>query len=277
MLSEQPAQALERYERALRASRKAERTVRKYVADIGAFLRYCERRQCAAEQGFPLYAESLRQRYKASTCNSYLISINAFLSFAGLAPFRQPLNRIQRRFSLEHELTKEEYARLLQSALQNREQAFYLIMRALAGTGMRVGELKYITPQAVKRGWAEIALKGKVRQVFFSQRLQEELAGYCQNNGITEGPVFLNKKGTAPLDPSVIWRHLKKTAALAGVDEAKVYAHNLRHLFARVYMETYGDILDLADLLGHSSVETTRIYTRTSSAEKIRRMNLLSL
>jgi integrase len=269
--------AAEKYVSYLRNTHKAGRTIRKYSSDINAFIRYAKTIRQNPMQAYPAYAGLLRSKYKASTYNSYVISINMFLRYLGLTDCIQPLLKIQKRFSLDHELSKDEYNLLLCCLQRIGDTKYYMIARTLAGTGIRVGELMFITRETVEKGWGEISFKGKVRQIFIPLHLRQELTEYVNRMYIENGAVFLGRNSAAPVNPSTVWRHFKKAAVLAGVDERRVYPHNLRHLFARVYMERYGDIVDLADILGHSSIETTRIYARTSYAEKIRRISELGL
>lgn len=276
MLSSGWTDHLAQYAGALCAAQKAPRTVDKYTADTQKFLHFLGS-AALDEASVSAYRAFLRSRYQANTCNSYLISLNGFLRFIGRAELVLPLHRLQRRFSLEHELTVADYRRILAALRGEEDPKYYLIARTLAGTGIRVGELPFFTVRALERGWIEAELKGKVRQVFLPTALQTELSAYATRQKITSGPVFLNRARSMPLDASLIWRRLKKAARMVGVPEERAFPHNLRHLFARVYMDTYGNIVELADLLGHSSVETTRIYTRTTSTEKIRRISGLGL
>lgn len=258
----------------LRRAGKAERTITKYVRDAQRFLAYAQgiddvNRETAGE-----YAGGLRTRCRASTCNSYLISINAFFTYAGHKELRVPLFQMQRRYSRENELTPENYRSMLDALERDGKWESRLILRTLGRTGIRVGELSSITLEAAERGWAEIQMKGKLRQVFLPGELRAELIRFCAG---AEGPIFRSRDGKRTVNSAVVWRRLKSAARRAGVEEPRAYPHNLRHMFARVYMETYGNIMELADILGHSSIETTRIYTRTTSAELIRRVEGLPL
>ena len=272
------AAAVDGFSASLTQRRKAPRTARKYAADVRAFLRWARGRDGTPEQLLREYGERLARRFKASTCNSYLISLNAFLSYLGRDELRQPLQRVQKRFALEHELTLAEYTRILGALRSLPDPKYYLIARTLAGSGIRVGELQFITLRAVGRGWAEVRCKDKARQIFLPLGLQRELTAYALAAGRRDDePIFQNKRETGAISGSCVWRRLKAAARMAGVDEAKAFPHNLRHLFARTYMGVYGNIVELADLLGHNSIETTRIYTRTSCPEMIRRVSGLGL
>ena len=253
---------------------KAERTIKKYVRDAQHFLIYARSTGVVERETVREYAEILRMRCRASTCNSYLISINAFFTYMGHKELCIPLFQMQRRYSREHELTTENYRSMLAALERDGKWESFLILRTLGRTGIRVGELSSVTREAAERGWAEIQMKGKLRQVFLPRELCEELIHFCAGE---EGPIFRSRDGRSAVNSAVVWRRLKSAARRAGVEEARVYPHNLRHMFARVYMETYGNIMELADILGHSSIETTRIYTRTTSAELIRRVDGLPL
>lgn len=253
---------------------KATRTITKYVRDAQHFLIYAQGVDAVNLETVREYAEILRTRCRASTCNSYLISINAFFAYVGHKELRVPLFQMQRRYSRENELTPENYRSMLAALERDGKWESRLILRTLGKTGIRVGELSYITREAADRGWAEIQMKGKLRQVFLPGELCEELIHFCAG---ADGPIFRSRDGKSAVNSAVVWRRLKSAARRAGVEEAQVYPHNLRHMFARVYMETYGNIMELADILGHSSIETTRIYTRTTSAELIRRVEGLPL
>lgn len=263
----------------LAQSRRAPRTVRKYAADVRAFLRW---REGQTDRPLPelltAYRELLAARYRSTTCNSYLISLNIFLSHLGLEEYRLPLYRVQHPFARETVLTVQEYRNILNCLETAGDRKFYLILRTLAGTGLRVGELPFLSVRTVAQGWAEIRFKRKIRQVFLPLYLKAELLDFAASQGISgNAPIFQNKRQDGPVDSSCVWRHMKNAARQAGVDPAKAFPHNLRHLFAQTYLDAYGDIVDLADILGHSSIETTRIYTRRSSAEKIRRVSSLGL
>ena len=184
--------------------------------------------------------------------------------------------KIQRRIfrDEERELTEKEYRRLLTAAKGNRR--LLLVMETICATGIRVSELKFFTVEAVRRGRAEVYNKGKNRPVFLPGKLQKTLLQYIKAQGIESGPVFITRSGR-PLDRSNIWSDMKKLCRTAGVAEAKVFPHNLRHLFARMYYGLEKDIVRLADILGHASINTTRIYTMESGAEHRRQLERMRL
>ena len=194
-----------------------------------------------------------------------LSSLMSFFSFLGWSDLKVKSLKIQRRIfdSEEKELTKAEYQRLLQAAKAKQNERLYLLLQTVCSTGIRVSELKHITVEAVVNGKAEISCKGKRRTVFLPDKLCKMLKRYIRERKITSGPVFVTKNGK-PLDRSNIWSDMKKLCAAADVSEKKVFPHNLRHLFARTYYSLQKDVVRLADVLGHSSVNTTRIYTMES-------------
>lgn len=187
------------------------------------------------------------------------------------------LIKYQRTYFSCAELTLNDYRKMIEFNEANNETKWYLIMRCLGAMGIRVGELKFITCEAVLSGYAEILFKAKLRTILIPRELKNKLLFFCRNENIHSGAVFLNKHKTAPLNSSVIWRNLKRIAEESGADKSAVYPHNFRHMFARSYMNTYHNIVELADILGHSSIETTRIYTKASKETQRRRLDSLGL
>ena len=179
--------------------------------------------------------------------------------------------------SADRELTKAEYGRLLQAAQQKKNKRLYLLMQTICSTGIRVSEVRYVTVEAVSRGVAEIYCKSKHRQVFLPKQLCQILKRYIKEQKIKSGAVFVTKTGN-PLDRSNIWSDMKKLCMAANVSEKKVFPHNLRHLFARTYYSLQRDVVRLADILGHSNVNTTRIYTMETGEvhrKQIQKLGLL--
>lgn len=207
-----------------------------------------------------------------------LSALNSFFEFVGRSDLRLKLLKIQQKAycSAEKELSKAEYLRLVKTAEQEDNQKLALLLQTICGTGIRVSEVKYITAEAVNRGEASIRLKGKNRTILIPKKLQKRLKDYIRREKIKDGPVFITRTGK-PLDRSNIWRMMKALCQEAGVDEKKVFPHNLRHLFARCFYSIDKDIAKLADILGHSSINTTRIYIITSGAEHRRQLDALEL
>ena len=268
---------LDKYITHLRCEERALATVQKYRRDIGRFYDFCAERAVTKELVIQ-FKEFLIREYKATSANSILVAVNGFLRYNGWHSCCVKLVKIQRSMYRDgrRELTKEEYYRLLRSAGQKKDKRLVLLLQTLCSVGLRVGELKAITYRAVCSGRAEIRNKGKTRMVFLPKQLCAKLTRYCREKGITEGPVFISRYGN-PLDRSNIWSMMKALCRDAGVDSEKVFPHNLRHLFASCFYRVQKDLEHLAAILGHSSIETTRIYTRTSGEEHQRQIETLAL
>jgi len=262
----------------LRQEERSPATVTKYLRDAAHFEGYARGRPLS--RGLLIaYKEHLFARYAPASVNSMLAAVNGYLTFLGCPELRVRQLRVQRRAfaAEERELGREEYLRLVAAARKGGEERTALIMQAICSTGIRVSELRYITVEAALAGAAEVNLKGKTRMVLLPRALQKALIRYARKRGITAGPVFLTKGGR-PIHRSQVWRDMRALAARAGVEPSKVFPHNLRHLFAKVFYALSNDIARLADVLGHSSIDTTRIYLRTSGREHARlleRMNLV--
>lgn len=252
------------------------KTISKYLKDVERFYLFLEDRTVDfnAVSEYKMY---LTGTYKSSTVNSYLISLNCYWRWMNMDDLCVSLIKRQRTYFSSAELTLNDYRKMIEFAEENNETKWYLVMRCLGAMGIRVGELKFITYEAVLSGYAEILFKAKLRTILIPEKLQRRLLSYCENENIHSGAVFLNKHKTMPLDSSVIWRNLKRIAEESGADKSAVYPHNFRHMFARAYMNTYHNIVELADILGHSSIETTRIYTKASKETQRGRLDSLGL
>lgn len=224
------------------------------------------------------WKKQLTDKYAAATVNTILAAINGFLKFAGWSDIIVKLLKIQRSSFTDgnRDLSREDYIRLVQTAEEQGNQRLALILQTICATGIRVSELKFITVEAVRTGRAEIVNKGKRRPVFLPGKLCKILKTYSQKQKITAGAVFVTKSGKA-LDRSNIWRDMKALCESAGVEPGKVFPHNLRHLFARTYYTLEKDLSRLADILGHSSISTTRIYTAESGIVHARQMERMGL
>ena len=256
---------------------KAAATVNKYLHDIGEFQIWLgEQEMCKAT--VLAYKSYLCERYAPASVNAALSSLNSFFNFMEWYDLRVKNLKIQKQIfaSTDKELTKAEYDRLLQAAKQKKNERLYLLMQTICSTGIRVSEVRYVTVEAVSRGIAEINCKGKRRQVFLPKQLCQILKQYLKEQKIKSGAVFVTKNGN-PLDRSNIWSDMKKLCKAANVSEKKVFPHNLRHLFARTYYSLQKDIVRLADILGHSSVNTTRIYTMETGEIHRRQIQKLGL
>lgn len=220
----------------------------------------------------------LQQGYAPASINSALAAINQYLKFMGAANWQLRFLKVQRQTfrSRQRELTDPEYRRLVDCARGAGNERMALLIQTLGSTGIRVSELRSITTEAVHKGQARIRLKGKIRVILLPRKLCSRLRAYCARCGIQNGPVFVTRTGR-PMDRSNIGKMLKKIARAAGVRAQKVFPHNLRHLFAVAYYKKYKDVVRLADVLGHSSIDTTRIYTANSAREQQQRLDNLCL
>lgn len=271
------AEMIQRYADYLQEQERAGATIQKYLHDLTALLDFLG--------GAPLtkaalidWKARLIEAHAPATVNSMLAAVNGFLSYMGWRELTVKLLKIQKSpFTDERrELTREEYARLVRAAEREGNQRLSLIIQTICATGIRVSELKFITAEAVKTGRAEIFNKGKRRPVFLPEKLRRALKKYLQAQKITAGAVFVTRNGK-PVDRSNIWRDMKRLCESAGVEPGKVFPHNLRHLFARTYYTMEKDLSRLADILGHSNVNTTRIYTAESGLVHARQMERLGL
>ena len=256
---------------------KSAATLEKYLRDVTEFSVWLSGK--AIEKTVVLeYKAKLVEQYAPASVNSALSSLNSFFNFMEWYDLRVKNLKIQRQIfaSADRELTKAEYERLLLAAKQKKNERLYLLMQTICSTGIRVSEVRFITVEAVDRGVAEINCKGKSRQVFLPRQLCQILKQYIKEQKIKSGSVFVTKNGN-PLDRSNIWSDMKKLCRAANVSEKKVFPHNLRHLFARTYYSLQKDIVRLADILGHSSVNTTRIYTMETGEIHRRQIQKLGL
>lgn len=271
------ADLIHRYARHLRSLERASQTIQKYTHDITALAQWLGEKPVT--KGLLLeWKESLIVTHALASVNAMLAAVNGLLSYLGRGDLRLRPLKIQRALFLneEKELTREEYVRLVRAAEKKQNQRLALVIQTICATGIRVSELKFITVEAVQAGRAEVSNKGKRRVVFLPERLRQILKKYLQKQKIAAGAVFVSRNGR-PLDRSNIWRDMKALCESAGVAPSKVFPHNLRHLFARTYYSLEKDLSRLADILGHSSVQTTRIYTAESGAIHARQIGRLGL
>lgn len=257
---------------------KAAATINKYVHDVEVFIAWMA--ADVIDKSVVLsYKNYLLEKYSVASVNSVLSSLNSFFSYMEWFDLRVRTVKVQRQIfaSSDRELTKSEYKRLLKAAGDKKNERLYLLMQTICASGIRVSELKYVTVEAIRLGQAEINCKGKRRKVFLPNALCKALKKYAQAQKIKSGTVFITKNGN-PLDRSNIWSDMKKLCKTANVSEKKVFPHNLRHLFARTYYSLQKDIVRLADILGHSSINTTRIYTQENGEihrQQIQKLGLL--
>ena len=253
-------------------------TITKYLRDIRAFVAWLGGDIVFQEAAAQWKAYLLVQGYASSTINSMLIALNRFFSWLGWADCRVKTLRVQKRLfrPKERELTKNEYWRLLQIAEAKGQKRLALLMETICATGIRVSELRYITVEALRQRRAETTLKGKIRMILLPAKLCQKLLRYTKQQKTVSGEIFLTKNGTS-LSRKQIWAEMKAICKAAGVLASKVFPHNLRHLFAQVFYQACRDIVKLADVLGHASIETTRIYLLDSGREHARQLERLWL
>lgn len=269
---------IESYREWLIDTEKSTSTVEKYIRDISGFYKYLPQPPIVTKKLVLQYKAYLSDKYAVTSLNSMLIAINGYFDYCGWPEMKVKLEKCQRSLfcEQERELDKEDYFRLVNAARSSGNDRLMLVIECICSTGIRVSELAFITVKAVQRGRAEISLKGKTRVILLPSKLCEKLLTYTKAAGIVNGCIFKTKHGNV-MNRSNIWRDMKALCTLAEVDPSKVYPHNLRHLFARTFYQCDKDIVRLADVLGHSSVETTRIYTISSGEEHIRKINQLDL
>ncbi len=262
----------------LKSEEKSENTLEKYLRDVRAFAAYLGGAAVTKETVIAYKNKLLSENYAVRSVNSMLASLNSLFAFLGWTDCRVKSIKLQRQIycSEERELTKAEYMRLVNTAKQKGNERLNLILQTICGTGIRVSELQYITVEAVKCGEAIVSLKGKTRTIFIVRELQKKLLRYAAEQGISSGTIFITRTGR-PMSRTNIWREMKGLCEQAGVNPQKVFPHNLRHLFARTFYGIEKDIAKLADILGHSSINTTRIYIITTGNEHRQRMENMRL
>ena len=261
----------------LKEQERSNTTIQKYAHELYSLLEFLQDRVISKSILID-WKQKLIDKYAPASVNTKLAAVNGYLQFNGWHNLMLKPLKIQRSLFLEEEkeLTREEYVRLVKAAQAKENERLALVIQTICATGIRVSELKFITVEAVLSGRAEIANKGKRRVVFLPDQLRKVLKKYIRNQKKTAGAVFTTRTGK-PLDRSNIWRDMKKLCESAGVSEKKVFPHNLRHLFARTFYSIEKDLSRLADILGHTNLSTTRIYTAESGAVHARQMERLGL
>ena len=262
----------------LESEEKSKNTCEKYIRDVRAFASYMNGTNVAKEAVIAYKNKLLSENYAARSINSMLASLNSLFSFLSWADCRVKSIKLQRQIYCpeEKELTKAEYMRLVNTAKQKGNERLNLLIQTICGTGIRVSELQYITVEAVKCGEAVVSLKGKTRSVFIVRELQKKLLRYAAEQKISSGEIFITRTGKS-MSRTNILREMKNLCEQSGVNSKKVFPHNLRHLFARIFYGIEKDIAKLADILGHSSINTTRIYIITTGNEHRQRMENMRL
>ena len=272
------AESLSAFEQYLKTEERSDATIEKYLRDARQFVAWLRGRAVTKEVAASWKEHLVEQSYDAGTVNGKLAALNAFFRFADWEDCRVKSLKRQRRVFREQkrELTQDEYARLLRAAETMGRERLKLLMETICGTGIRVSEVRYITVETAKAGKTEVSLKGKIRTILLPTKLCRKLLKYAKRKKIASGEIFLTRSGKA-MTRKQIWAEMKSICKKAGVETSKVYPHNLRHLFARCFYRACRDIAKLADVLGHSSVETTRIYLTSTGAEHAKTLEHLHL
>lgn len=270
--------ALGEFAAQLRQEEKSPHTIAQYLREAEAFSNWLQGRTPEKEVVIQYKTELLRQYPQPATVNAKLCAVNAFLAFCGFGECRVKAVKVQRRMFRDsaRELSHSEYLRLLEAAKRRNDQRLFLLLQTICASGIRISELRFVTVEGVRENCAEVTAKGKTRRIFLPKKLRRALLGFARQRGVCSGPLFVSRRGN-PLDRSNVWREMKALCAAANVAREKVFPHNLRHLFARCFYEAKKDIAHLADILGHTSIETTRVYTLSSGREHERVISSLRL
>ena len=269
-----------RYKEYLIDEEKSDETTKMYIRDIRTFHKWLGDRTLT-KQIVLEYKNEIVEKYAPTTVNTIIAALNGFFNYNEWYGLKVKSLKLQRALfcKSEKELTKTEYDRLLKAAKEKKNEKLNLIMQTICSTGIRVSELSYVTVEAVEQGQTQVKLKGKIRVVIFTKELCKMLKKYIKDQGITSGAVFITRNGN-PVDRHTVWKSMKRLCETAGVEPEKVFPHNLRHLFARTFYGIEKDIVRLADILGHSNVNTTRVYTIESGEihrQQMRRLGLVRI
>ena len=271
-------QEFDQFEDYLRHDEREESTIEAYLRSLTRFAEWADGRAVTKELAMEWKAALAEAGYRPISVNAMLAAVNKFFTCMGREDCKVKYLKLQRQMfrKSEKDLSKEEYQRLVQAAHEKGDLRMELILETICATGIRVGELKYITVEAVRAGVAEIALKGKIRTILLPHRLCRKLQKYAKQQKIASGKIFLTQDGL-PVSRQSIWTRMKALCEAAGVERSKVFPHNLRSLFARSFYGSCHDVVRLADVLGHSSIETTRIYLMSTGKEYLRQLDKLGL
>ncbi len=269
---------IERFAQTLLREERAAGTVEKYRRDLTSFAAWLAGREVTAETSAGWKEHLLSSGLAPATVNSKLSALNSLLKFWGREDCRVRFLRLQRRVfrDRERELNREEYLRLLAAARESGRRRLELLLETICATGIRVSEVRYITVEAAQTGQVDVALKGKIRTLLLPGKLRRKLLKYARQQKTASGAIFITRSGSS-LSRRQIWQEMKSLCERAGVAPTKVFPHNLRHLFATAFYRACRDIVKLADVLGHNSVNTTRIYLRSTGSEHVRLLDRLRL
>ena len=271
-------QAFDQFEDYLRHDEREESTIEAYLRSLTRFAEWADGRAVTKELAMEWKTALAEAGYRPISVNAMLAAVNKFFTCMGREDCKVKYLKLQRQMfrKSEKDLSKEEYQRLVQAAHEKGDLRMELILETICATGIRVGELKYITVEAVRAGVAEIALKGKIRTILLPHRLCRKLQKYAKQQKIASRKLFLTQDGL-PVSRQSIWTRMKALCEAAGVERSKAFPHNLRSLFARSFYGSCHDVVRLADVLGHSSIETTRIYLMSTGKEYLRQLDKLGL
>ena len=266
------------YEIYLKNEEKSQNTILKYIRDIKRLKLYLNNKRINKEVLITYKNNLIQDGYAISSVNSMIASINSYILFKNWNDLRLKSIRVQNKIFRreDKELTRNDYIRLINKTKEINNERLNLLIQTICATGIRVGEIKYITIEGIMQGEVTILSKGKNRSIFIVKKLRSKLLKYARKNKILKGPIFITKNGNV-LNRSNIWRDLKKLCLISNINSTKVFPHNLRHLFARTFYDKEKDIAKLADILGHSSINTTRIYIISTSTQHRRCMENMKL
>ena len=269
---------MDRFTAVLRDAERSEGTIQNYLRHVKSFAIWLGDRPVTHETAAEWKQHLQEQNYRPATINAMLIALNRFFDCVGWSDCRVKILKLQRRLfrSADRDLNKNEYLHLIETALAEGKERLALLMETICATGIRVSEVQYITVEAAQQGRAEISLKGKIRTILLPGKLCRKLLKYAKKQKTVSGKIFLTRNGTG-LSRKQIWAEMKALCRKAGVAASKVFPHNLRHLFAVTFYRVSRDVAKLADLLGHSSIETTRIYLVSTGSEHEKQLNRLQL
>lgn len=269
---------LQGFEEFLYERENSRATIRKYMTDIKTFQRFLGKDRVICKAKLLEYKEWLLAHYAVASANSMIVALNQYLNYKNASRLKLKRIKVQRQMFQKEEkcLTRAEYRRLIDAAYRNNKEQLALIIETIGATGIRISELNGFTIEQIRNGRIEIFNKGKNRIILIPSKLQRKLLKFAQNHRIRKGHLFVTRTGR-PKDRSNLWSEMKRLYKDANVDSQKIFPHNLRHLFARCYYKATKDLAGLADLLGHSSLETTRIYTAADGSEFQKKVEQLQL
>lgn len=262
----------------LRQCERSVGAIENYLRNVRAFADWLDNRPVSKEMAAEWKEYLVSSGYCPNTINAMLGGVNRFFDFMGWPEYKVKVLRLQRQLFRDdsRELTRTEYEQLIAAACALRRERLALLIETICATGIRVSEVGYLTVETAKQGKAEISLKGKVRTILIPGKLRRKLLQYAHKNKTVSGEIFITRNGKG-LSRKQIWAEMKAICKKAGVAPSKVFPHNLRHLFARTFYKVYHDVAKLADVLGHSSIETTRIYLISTGSEHAKQLDRLGL